>query len=138
VRRARGPVLATLALCLGTAAFADDGGPLVEVPSGQPVHFLEVVRDARGTAGLTFRFRFVAPEIARAEGSVDFETAAADMDHLCNSFALDRIADIGPKPAQIVISLADSATAFGDLTPEVTKFFEAYRVEDGACIWEGF
>ena len=125
------------AVVLGTeqAARAEEG---IAVPSGQPVQFLEVIRDARGPAGLTYRFRFVAPEIAKGDGLVDFETAAADMDALCQEFALDRVSGIGPKPAQIIISLASEETVFGDAAPEVTQYFEAYRVEDGTCIWEGF
>ena len=44
----------------------------------------------------------------------------------------------GPQPSQIVISLSDRAVPFGEADPEATQFFEAYRVEGGACIWEMF
>lgn len=127
-----------VALATFSAAASVRGQDGVPVPSGQTVIFHEIVRDAAGPAGLTYRFRFVAPGIARDGGTVDFETAAADMDHLCQDFALPRISDLGPRPAQIVISLADRAVEFGVPAPEVTQFFEAYRVEDGTCIWEGF
>ena len=111
---------------------------VVPVPSGQWVRFVDVVMNAPGPDGLTARFRFVAPAIAKQTGSVDFEAAAADMEHLCKSFALPRIAGTGPKPSQIIISLADRDVPFGEAAPEATQFFEAYRVEDDACIWEAF
>lgn len=128
---------AVLCALMPAVALAQDG-PVVAVPSGQTVVFQEVIRDAAGFGGLTYRFRFIAPGISRVGGGVDFETAAGDMDHLCNSFAVQRISSIGPQPSQIVISLADRAIAFGQAAPEATQFFEAYRVEDGVCIWESF
>jgi hypothetical protein len=111
---------------------------VVPVPSGQLVRFVDVVMNAPGPDGLTARFRFVAPAIAKQTGSVDFELAAADMEHLCKSFALPRIASTGPKPSQIVISLSDRDVPFGEAAPEATQFFEAYRVDGDACIWEAF
>jgi len=111
---------------------------VVPVPSGQWVRFVDVVMNAPGPDGMTARFRFVAPAIAKQTGSVDFVVAAADMEHLCKSFALPRIAAAGPKPSQIVISLSDRDVPFGEAAPEATQFFEAYRVEGDACIWEAF
>ena len=110
----------------------------VDVPSGQPVTFLDVIRDAPGPLGLTYRFRFIAPGIARDGGGLSIEDAAADMDHLCTAFALPRLAAVGPRPQQVIISLSDRAVEFGVASPEATQFFEAYRIVDGACIWEGF
>ncbi|MBP9952734.1 MAG: DUF6497 family protein [Cypionkella sp.] len=108
------------------------------VPSGQEVTLLDVVMDAPGPEGLTARFRFVAPAIAREGGSVDFEAASADMLALCQNYVLPRLANTGPVPAQVVVSLADRAVPFGDSDPAATQFFEAYRVENGNCIWEAF
>jgi hypothetical protein len=109
----------------------------IAVPSGQTVTLQEVIWNEPGPAGLTIRFRFVAPAIAPG-GGIDFATAAADMAHLCESYALPRIAAAGPAPAQVIISLADRALPFGQAAPEATQFFEAYRIEDGRCIWEAF
>jgi len=111
---------------------------LVPVPSGQEVRFVDVVMNAPGPDGLTARFRFVAPAIAKDSGTVGFDVAASDMEHLCTNFALPRIAGTGPAPSQVVISLSDRDVPFGEAAPEATQFFEAYRVEGGACIWEGF
>jgi hypothetical protein len=69
---------------------------------------------------------------------VDFATAATDMAYLCQTYALARLSEFGPQPAQIIISLADQALPFGEPAPEATQFFEAYRIEDGTCIWEAF
>lgn len=109
----------------------------LSVPSGQPVTLLDVIWNEPGPMGLTFRFRFVAPEIAPG-GRIDAMTAAADMAALCQDFAVPRIDPNGPQPAQVIISLSDRPVPFGESSPEVTQFFEAYRIEDGTCIWEMF
>lgn len=117
----------------GTAACASDE-PL-SVPSGQPVMFHEMLWDRPG-AGLVYRFRFVAPEIGQ-EGRA-YEDVEVDMQHLCEAYAIPRIADTGPQPSQIVISLAQTETEFGIANPDVVQFFEAYRIEDETCILELF
>jgi hypothetical protein len=115
------------------------GLDLIEVPSGQPVTLQDVIWNQPGPAGLTARFRFIAPEIARDGGLIDFDTAAADMDHLCETYALPRVTTItGPRPAQVVISLSDIPVEFGVVTPEATQFFEAYSITEGVCEWEPF
>jgi len=113
-------------------------GAAVAVPSGQAVTFLDVVLNAPGPEGMATRFRFVAPAIAKDGGSVDFDTAAADMAHLCQNFALPKLAELGPTPAQVIISLSDSDVPFGEAAPEATQFFEAYTIEGNTCIWEAF
>jgi hypothetical protein len=119
----------------GSAVLGGDGTP-VPVPSGQSITLQDVIWNAPGPDGLTLRFRFIAPGIAKAAPTVDFETAIEDMRALCNDFALTRMADFGPVPAQIVISLSDVPVAFGEAAPDATQFFEAYKVEDGQCVWE--
>lgn len=127
-----------LSLTLALAAPAQAQG-LIEVPSGQPITLQDVVLNAPGNHGLTARFRFIAPQIARSGGSIDFDTATADMDHLCATYALPRIATItGPRPAEVVISLSDRPVNFGEAQPEATQFFEAYVIEDETCLWDAF
>lgn len=108
------------------------------VPSGQRITFIETVRDAPGPGGLTYRFRFLAPDIARADGTVTDDMAFDDMAQLCADYALSHLSNIGPQPAQIIISLVDRPLPFGTPDPEATQFFEAFHLEDGACIWDGF
>lgn len=110
----------------------------IAVPSGQVVTLQEIIWNAPGPMGLVTRFRFLAPAIARDGGTVGFAAASADMAHLCQVFALDRVVQAGPAPAQVIISLADQLVPFGEAAPEATQYFEAYRIEDGACIWEAF
>jgi hypothetical protein len=110
---------------------------LIPVPSGQPISFLEVVTDRPGQ-GLVYRFRFVAPEIAREKGQADFEMIGRDMEFLCATYALPRIASVGPVPNQVIISLSDRPTVFAEADTEATQFFEAYSIDGDACIWEPF
>jgi hypothetical protein len=48
------------------------------------------------------------------------------------------VTDEGPIPSQIIISLEDRPVPFGEADPEAVQYFEAFRVENGACIWEVF
>ena len=122
-------VCAALMLC-ATPSYA------VEVPSGQPVELHEVLVDDLG-AETWLRFRFIAPQIARDGGSVDYEKAEPDMQFLCDSLAVPYIAEYKLEGEVIVISLADRVTEFGQPDPDATQFFEAYRPVDNSCIWEG-
>lgn len=131
--------LGALAALAGfSASLARAEGIEVAVPSGQSVTYVEMLGDTKGPAGLTYRFRFVAPAIARDGGTIDAETALVDMQALCDTFALPRIAKNGPQPQEIIISLSDRAVAFGEADPEVTQFFESFRPADGICEVEGF
>lgn len=113
-------------------------GGVITVPSGQAVRLLDVITDAAGPDGLTVRFRFLAPGVARKGGTVDAETAGKDMDALCQDYALPRVANIGPQPAQIVISMSDRDLPFGETHPEATQLFNSYSIADGLCVWDMF
>ena len=114
----------------------------VAVPSGQQVLLSEVLLDdSPGT--LWARFRFVVPCISRQGATtsgeeIDFQRSAADMDHLCDSVALDYLRQHDLAPSMVVISFSDRPVEFGTPNPEATQFFEAYRPDDGRCIWEAF
>ena len=144
------PILACMAVMAavlaGSAAAQEAGvelvvepgdGTRIEVPSGQEITLQDVIWNAPGPDGLALRFRFLAPGIAPG-GGVDFDTAAADMQHLCDGYAVPRIADQGPHPDQVIISLSDVAVPFGEAAPEATQFFESFRIEEGVCVWEMF
>jgi hypothetical protein len=106
----------------------------VEVPSGRDISLIDIVTNAPGPAGATARFRFLAPGLSPD----DVEAAAADMQVVCDSFAVTRIDGMVPAPQQIIISFASEAVPFGEAAPEVVQFFESYRPEGGVCIWEVF
>ncbi len=109
----------------------------VHVPSGMPVTPIDVIQDAPGPGGMVVRFRFLAPAIGPG-GGVDFETAATDLEYLCQTYALPKVKDNVPPPTQIIVSFTDREIAFGESSPDVTQFFEAYRIEDGTCVWDAF
>lgn len=115
---------------------AKDGA--ITPPSGQVVTFVETIRDASGPEGSVVRFRFLAPAIARSGGSVTVDMAQVDMQALCDGYALPRLPETDPQPAQIIISLADRPVPFGEADPEATQFFESFRPENGRCLWEAF
>lgn len=108
----------------------------LDVPSGQPVTLQEVLVDTVGGQDW-LRFRLVAPEIARDTSRIDYEAAAGDMMHLCQELALPYLQEYDLTGDVIVISLADRETEFGVADPDATQFFEAFRIEDNLCIWEG-
>ena len=121
-------------LWLATAAWA--AGHDIAVPSGQAIAFHEMIRDRPG-GDLTVRFRFIAPDIAN-DAAPDYEVVERDMAHLCQKFVLPQLAEADEVPGQIVISLADQITEFGQPAPQATQFFEAYSIAEGQCIWEPF
>lgn len=123
-------------LGLACGAAAAQGADPIDLPSGRSVIWADTVNDAQGPDGLTFRFRFLAPWIAG--GALDFDPVAVDMEHLCQTFAVPRIAITGPQPSEVVIVLMDRPVDFGVADPEATQFFEAYSLQDGTCIWEPF
>ena len=110
----------------------------IPVPSGQPVEFIEKIVDADGPAGLTWRYRLVAPDIARDTGGTSQTVASGDIDAICSDFARFEAEQAAQSPAQIIITLMDQFVPFGEPAPHVTQYFEAYRIEDGTCVWEGF
>lgn len=61
-----------------------------------------------------------------------------DVVWLCENWALPRIASPAPRPAQIIISLADKAVPFAAYDPDVVQLFEAFRLppDHDACEWE--
>ena len=125
--------IALIAMC-GLPALAEGSAKDIMLPSGLKAGLQEMLWDRPGH-GLVYRFRFVAPEFT---GDEAFETIRDDMEFLCNSYALPKLSDVGPQPSQVIISLADQPSVFGEFDPDVVQVFEAYAVEDGNCIWEVF
>ena len=125
----------TLALSLlASSAVAQQA---VSVPSGQSVSLNEVlIDDATGETWV--RFRFVAPEIAREGGSVEYNAAAGDMEYLCRDLVIPYMSEFELAFTHVVISMSDRDVAFGDANPLATQYFEAYRLEDADCIWEAY
>ena len=124
-----------LALPLLAACQEDQpAGDAVTVPSGRELSLIEIVTNAPGPSGAAARFRFLAPGLTPD----DAVAAAADMQALCDSFALPRIDGMVPAPQSIILSFSSKAVPFGQAAPEAVQFFESYSVATGACVWEQF
>jgi hypothetical protein len=108
------------------------------VPSGQAVTLQDVIVDQPSPAAAIYRFRFLAPAIARGGGTMDFEASIADMQHLCDSYAMQQIMPPMPAASQVIIAFSDMALPFGETNPAVTQFFLAFSLKDGLCVLEPF
>lgn len=115
----------------------EGAGVVVTLQSGHEAVLQDVIWNVPGPEGMTLRFRFVSEAVAPG-GGLGFEAASEDLQQLCDSFALPRVAEFGPKPAQIVISISDRPVPFGEAAPDAVQYFESFRIEDGACQWEMF
>ena len=108
------------------------------VPSGQVVTLQEMILDMPSAETAIYRFRYIAPAISRSSGTLDFEASIADMQHLCDAYAMPNIASRSPEKVQVIISFADMPVPFGETNPEVTQFIVAFSVKDGHCMLEPF
>jgi len=127
--------MSVLGVVSTTAVAAQTGDGVIALPSGLNARLQEVLTGRPGD-GLVYRFRFVAEGFDPQ--AKDVETVLDDLTYLCNAYAVDRVSSIGPQPRQIVISLADKETEFGIADPSARQVFEAFSVQDDACIWEMF
>lgn len=132
------PLLLNTAAIGGTLAVAAMAGAeeTPAVPSGQALYLQESLYETRADDSRVLRLRYVMPAIAQAP--LAYGDLEADFPYLCEKMALATLAETDQEVTQVIISLADRETPFGEPAPEATQFFEAFRVEDGACIWEGF
>ncbi len=134
-RRVRDRAICVMLCALCAPVLAQSDTPL-PVPSGQPVHLDDVLLD-NNPGELWVRFRFIAPKIGTTVGRITYDVASKDMEHLCQILAVPYVAEHELQPARVVISLSDRPVEFGDVAPDATQFFEAYRLEQSRCIWEG-
>ena len=101
------------------------------LPSGLMAGAPDIVVDASA-----LRMRYVIAEIADTD-SYPFDLLEADFQWLCDQFGVAAHAQSAPDAPAIIISFAAQPLAFGETAPNVVQYFEAFRVEDDACIWEG-
>lgn len=130
----------SLAPCLFAAtllAACQEAPPVpgaIAVPSGREVTLIDVITNIPGNSGAAARFRFLAPGLSVAET----EAAQADMQALCDGYAVPRTEGTVPVPSEIIISLSAQVVPFGQPAPDVVQFFESYHTKDGACVREPF
>nr|WP_244995944.1 DUF6497 family protein [Pseudooceanicola nitratireducens] len=118
----------------GPSPVPSDSGPSVSVPSGRALSLQEVREETQPDGTLWLRLRYVAPGMTRA----DRAAVADDFQALCQTDALRYQPQAPVTAAQAVISIAAAPMEFGVSNPEIPQFFEAFRLENGTCIWEAF
>ncbi|MEM9350653.1 MAG: DUF6497 family protein [Pseudomonadota bacterium] len=104
------------------------------MPSGEALEFHESFYERQDGGALWARFRFVMPAIG---DGVAYADVADDFMELCQVYVIPAL-EGQDAPDQVIISLADRPTDFGVPAPDVTQYFEAFRLEGSSCIWEGF
>ncbi|MFB2531419.1 DUF6497 family protein [Paracoccus sp. p4-l81] len=132
------------------ADLAQPVGDPIDLPSGRQVWWADSAQDNLGTAGLTHRFRFVAPWLGAGPDEAEQAALRADMTALCETFAVPRLGRPGPLPAQVVITLMQRPITFGDSDRDLVQSFEGFSLTapEGAdpsdpqtpltCQWEVF
>ncbi|MGR3371235.1 DUF6497 family protein [Pseudooceanicola nanhaiensis] len=118
---------------LGAATTAAGQEEPPTVPSGIPLTLQEILLEQGPDAVSMARFRYVA---AGLEG-FGFAGVEGDFPVLCSDVVLPWAAVQGEPVGRVVISMASAATEFGTAAPDVVQFFEVFRLEPSACIWEG-
>ena len=108
-------------------------------PSGVQIDLHEALFEPVGVTAATartLRLRYLAPAISDPE-TVGFDTIEADFEWLCARDGLDFRAQSAPMVERIIVSIASAPVVFGETAPNVVQYFDAFRVENAACIWEG-
>lgn len=119
--------------CATTATGQEEA---LAVPSGIALRLQEVrLEDSIFGQPRAARFRLVAPAIGEGTGFAEVE---GDFAYLCENLALPWLAERGEAVPRILISYAAREIEFGTTDPDTVQFFDAFRVEKGLCIWEGF
>ncbi|KIN71624.1 DUF6497 family protein [Sulfitobacter guttiformis] len=114
-------------------------GPLAaqDVPSGQQLTLHEVLVDQQDQVHY-LRFRYIAPQIAAGAGQVGFDTSGDDMLHLCETFVLPYMVEYELSADKVVITFMDRITEFGVPDRDAVQYFEAFKTENGICMWDEF
>ncbi|MEO0861097.1 MAG: DUF6497 family protein [Pseudomonadota bacterium] len=107
-------------------------------PSGQPIVLWQVLWERVEGQGTQAILRFIAPEVARDGGSVDYDAAQTDMDWLCASHGLPVASLPSARSDSVVITLMDRPVPRGATDPEATQFFGVYALKNGMCVAEEF
>lgn len=126
-----------LILLLGLPGMALAQTEALSLPSGQPVSRLDILFEDHPETGENWLvLRFLTPQIARDPGLVSYGQAAPDMDYLCAEIGLNAAQSFGDDVDVVVVVFLDQPLGRGVTNAAVTQFMSAYRLIDGACIWE--
>lgn len=80
------------------------------------------------------RFRFVLPQVGTGLG---FSDILDDIEYVCAQVALPALTQSGSGVTQLVISVSAEQVPFGAAT-DVVQYFQPFRRDGDACIWEEF
>ncbi len=118
-------------LCATALVSAAQAGTAVPVPSGNSTYHFETLRDDL-TEPPSIRFRYVQQSLSQ---DADYDVVADDLFALCQTHAAPKLGEIGADVGQIVVSLANEETIFGDTRKDVVQMFEVFAYADGQCAW---
>ncbi|MBS1303148.1 hypothetical protein GZH79_12545 [Loktanella sp. SALINAS62] len=107
----------------------------ITVPSGLDIALADVIMDSG--AGIA-RFRFLSSALSGGDEAATFSDVIDDLTWLCDSVVVPALELQEWTGQQVVLSVSDRPTEFGIYDPQVTQFFQPFRVADGACRWEDF
>lgn len=117
-------------------------GPVLALdmaPSGVSATLHQTIYEPEGVTAATakvMRLRYFAPAIAD-KAAYGFDVIEADFAWLCERDGVKNTAAAAPMVEQIIVSLASEIVNFGETMPNVVQYFDAFRVENQRCIWEG-
>ncbi|WP_319826243.1 DUF6497 family protein [Thalassovita sp.] len=135
MRRTSRVIAALWGCLLANAATAVGQEEAPAVPSGLAFSLQEYFIDMQPDGVRLARFRFVSADLVNG---IAFAQVEHDFPVLCAEYALPALVAAQEQVSQVVVSMASEAVEFGASDPSVTQFFEAFRIESGLCIWEGF
>lgn len=132
--------IAGLVALLPAIAMAE-AWPTAEViaPSGQAMILHEWLDEQTPWSGEPqIIIRLLAQMIGA--GGVDDASLRADMDWACDNWGrpIATATAAGATASTIVIEMMAAATPRGTPTPEINRYYETYRLNGDACIWELF
>ena len=107
----------------------------ISVPSGLDIALYDVILEADAQVA---RFRFLVPEIAVTGGHKVFADVIDDLQYVCDRVIVPALHGNGWQSGDVVMSVSDRPVDFGVYDPDVTQFFQPFRMEADACIWEDF
>lgn len=106
------------------------------VPSGQTIRAHQILwEDHEDINERWVVLRFIAPRIDRTTGDLGFDDIEPDLSALCETVGLPVVAATGGADV-VLVNLMSRAVARGKTAPDVTQFGNAFKVTDGACVWE--
>uniref|UniRef100_UPI0040475183 DUF6497 family protein n=1 Tax=Yoonia sp. TaxID=2212373 RepID=UPI0040475183 len=101
----------------------------IAVPSGRVLTLFDMRMEPEMA-----RFRFVLPEVGAGLGFADI---LDDIEYVCAQVALPALTQSGSGVTQLVISVSAEQVPFGAAT-DVVQYFQPFRRDGDACIWEEF